>query len=79
MRHGNDPKTKNSEGNDGILLAAMRGYSRVATYLIQRGALNPRTTNVQGNNIIHEAAANGHSEIIELLLALDSQLLNAKN
>lgn len=72
MRNGNDPKTKNNEGNDGILLAAIRGYSRVATYLIQRGAVNPRTTNLLGNTIIHEASANGHSEIIELLLTLDS-------
>mmetsp|Transcript_1118 Transcript_1118/g.1783 ORF Transcript_1118/g.1783 Transcript_1118/m.1783 type:complete len:325 (+) Transcript_1118:861-1835(+) len=69
---------RNNEGNDPLLLAASKGYTKVIQFLFKQ-RVNPCTLNYTGNTIAHEAAANNHSELLELLLTLEYPFLNSRN
>ncbi|OMJ84820.1 hypothetical protein SteCoe_14008 [Stentor coeruleus] len=70
--------TKNCEGNDSLLLASSRGFTRVCQLLLQNGS-NPRITNDFGNTVVHLSSAAGHSELVEMLLELEMPYINVTN
>lgn len=69
---------KNNEGNDALLLSAMKGYLKLGHFLIEKHA-EIRTHNVQGNTVLHEAAKHGHAELMEILLTVPILNINATN
>ena len=69
---------KNRDGNDALLLSAMKGYLKLGQYLIEHRA-DIRTRNNSGNTVLHEAAKHGHSELMEVLLTVPQLNINAVN
>ena len=69
---------KNREGNDALLLSAMKGYLKLGQFLIENRA-DIRTRNNQGNTVLHEAAKHGHAELMEVLLTVPQLNINAVN
>ena len=71
-------ETKNKDGNDALLLACAKGFSKVCQLLIQGGS-NLRVTNDLGNTVVHNCAMQGHSELIDMLLDLEIPYINVTN
>ena len=69
---------KNNEGNDALLLSAMKGYLKLGHFLIEKHA-DIRTRNNKGNTVLHEAAKHGHAELMEILLTVPILNINATN
>ena len=69
---------KNREGNDALLLSAMKGYLKLGQFLIEHRA-DIRTRNSTGNTVLHEAAKHGHAELMEVLLTVPQLNINAVN
>jgi uncharacterized protein len=70
--------SKNNEGNDPLLLACAKGYTKVCQLLLQNGG-NPRVVNDMGNTVVHQCAASGHSELVEMLLDLAIPFISILN
>ena len=78
LRAGARIETKNKDGNDALLLASAKGFSKVCQLLIA-GGCNLRVTNDLGNTVAHNCAMQGHSELIDMLLDLEVPYINVTN
>lgn len=78
LRAGGRIEMRNKDGNDALLLACIRGYSKVCQVLIQNGS-NLRVTNANGDTVVHCCAKAGHSELIDMLLDLEIPFINVPN
>ena len=78
LNNGARVDTKNREGNDALLLACSKGFTKVVQVLLQAGS-NPRVVNDLGNTIVHMCAMTGHSELLDMLLDLEVPFINLSN
>ncbi len=71
------PESGVKDGKIGALSnAAMRGWTKVAAFLVEHGA-DPNITRNMGGPPLYAAAANGHKAICELLLAKGARINTA--